>query len=178
MPQLSPEVMKRAERVRLVLLDVDGVLTDGRIHVGANGEDARAFFVRDGLGIRLGQAGGLSFGIISGRHSEALTLRASELGITEVHQAVQDKSACLDDILGRLSLPADATCFVGDDLVDLPVMRRVGLAAAPSDAASAVLEAADFVASAAGGRGAVREVVDLLLRASGRWETVTERFRK
>jgi len=176
--RVNPELIKRAERVRLVLLDVDGVLTDGRIHVGADGADARAFFARDGLGVRLGQAGGLSFGIISGRRSEAVVLRASELEITEVHLGIRDKVACLDAILGRFGLAPSAVCYVGDDLVDLPVMRRVGLSAAPSDAAPEVLEAADFVASAAGGRGAVREVVDLLLCASRKWDKVTEQYRK
>jgi len=176
--QPSPEVVHRAQRVRIVLLDVDGELTDGRIHVGAGGEDARSFFVRDGLGIRLGQAGGLRFGVVSGRRSEAVARRVAELDIDEVHQGVRDKAACVDEILGRMGAPAEVVCFVGDDLVDLPAMRRVGLSAAPSDAAPEVLEAADFVTSARGGRGAVREVVDLILRASGRWKKVTEHFGK
>jgi 3-deoxy-D-manno-octulosonate 8-phosphate phosphatase (KDO 8-P phosphatase) len=178
MGDVGPEVIQRARRVRVVLLDADGVLTDGRIHVGADGADARAFYARDGLGVRLGQQGGLTFGIVSGRRSAAVAGRASELHITEVHQGISDKVACVEEILERLELAGDAACYIGDDLVDVPVMRRVGLAAAPSDAAPEAREAADYVAASAGGRGAVREVVDLLLRASGKWEKVTERFTK
>lgn len=170
------ETTRRAGRVRLVLLDVDGVLTDGRIHVGSNGEDGRAFHSRDGLGVRLGQSGGLVFGIISGRRSQAVTNRAAELDIEEVHQGIHDKIACLDAIQARLGVTDDATCFVGDDIIDVPVMRRVGLAAAPADAAPVAREAADVVTAASGGRGAVREVVDLLLQASGKWKEVTDRF--
>jgi 3-deoxy-D-manno-octulosonate 8-phosphate phosphatase (KDO 8-P phosphatase) len=173
---LSRELMDRAGRIRLVLIDADGVLTDGRIHVGAGGEDGRAFHARDGLGVRLGQQAGLSFGIISGRRSAAVAGRADELDITELHQGISDKLACLEQLLERLAIPGDAACFIGDDLVDLPVMRRCGLSAAPSDAAREAREAADYVTESAGGRGAVREVVDLLLRASGKWQEVTKRF--
>jgi len=171
--RINPGVRERAARVRLVLMDADGVLSDGCLHVGAAGEDGRAFFARDGLGIRLGQRGGLTFGIISGRRSAAVAGRASELDIGEVHQGIGDKLACLDDVLGRLGIQADATCFIGDDLVDVPVMRRVGLGAAPADADPETRRAADYVTAATGGRGAVREVVDLLLRASGKWKEVT-----
>ena len=176
MKRPDPSTLERASRVRLVLLDVDGVLTDGRIHVGSDGHDGRSFHSRDGLGVRLGQAAGLSFGVISGRRSTAVAGRAAELEIDEVHQGVGDKVACLAGILERRGIEAAATCFVGDDLVDLPVMRRVGLSAAPCDAAPEARQAADFVTDAAGGRGAVREVVDLLLRANGRWDDVTRRF--
>jgi 3-deoxy-D-manno-octulosonate 8-phosphate phosphatase (KDO 8-P phosphatase) len=170
------ELNQRAARVRVVLLDVDGVLTDGRIHAGPDGDEGRSFHARDGLGVRLGQRGGLTFGIISGRSSVAVAGRASELDIHEVHQGIVDKIACVDGILERLEVVRDAVCFIGDDLVDIPVMRRVGLAAAPSDAAPEAREAADFVTRSAGGRGAVREVVDLILRASGEWQQVTKSF--
>lgn len=176
MMRSRPEWTERAARVHLVLLDVDGVLTDGRIHVGAGGEDGRSFHSRDGVGVRLGQEAGLIFGIVSGRTSGAVSGRAAELDIREVHQGVRDKVACLEAIVARLAVADDAVCFVGDDLVDLPVMRRVGFSAAPSDAAPEVREAADVVTSSGGGRGAVREVVDLILRASGKWHDVTRRF--
>lgn len=176
MTEIGAEVRERAGRIRVVLLDVDGVLTDGCIHMGSRGDDARGFHSRDGLGIRLGQQAGLIFGIVSGRSSEVVTGRASELDITEIHQGVRDKIACLDGILARLEVDDDAVCYIGDDLVDVPVMRRVGLAAAPSDAGPEAREAADYVAASAGGRGAVREVVDVLLRASGKWKEVTERY--
>jgi 3-deoxy-D-manno-octulosonate 8-phosphate phosphatase (KDO 8-P phosphatase) len=172
----AADLEQSAARVRLVLLDVDGVLTDGRIHAGPDGDDGRSFHARDGLGVRLGQRGGLTFGIVSGRRSVAVTNRASELDIHEIHQGVMDKIACVDSILERLDVVRDAVCFIGDDLVDIPVMRRVGLAAAPSDAAPEAREAADFVTRSAGGRGAVREVVDLVLKASGKWQEVTKSF--
>jgi len=175
---MSPatDLQRRAARVRVVLLDVDGVLTDGRIHVGPDGDEGRSFHARDGLGVRLGQRGGLTFGIISGRSSVAVADRASELDIHEIHQGIVDKIACVDGILERLEVLRDAVCFIGDDLVDIPVMRRVGLAAAPSDAALEAQEAAHLVTRSAGGKGAVREVVDLVLQASGKWQEVTKSF--
>jgi 3-deoxy-D-manno-octulosonate 8-phosphate phosphatase (KDO 8-P phosphatase) len=172
----SAEVLERGRNIRLVLLDVDGVLTDGRLFMGASGDEIRAFHVRDGLGIRLGQRGGLLFGLISGRESKIIADRAEELYITEVHQRVFDKSEKLNEILRRLDLSADQVCYIGDDLVDLPVLRRVGLSAAPADAVPEILKAVHYVATCRGGLGAVREVVDLLLRAKGAWEKVTARF--
>ena len=173
---LPAAARERAARVRLVLLDVDGVLTDGRLYVGGEGYDGRAFHTRDGHGIRMGQRGGLVFGIVSGRESRVVAARAEELYITEVHQGVHDKLACFEQLLGRLGLGPEEVCYIGDDLVDLPVMKRVGLAAAPADAAPEVREAAHHVTATAGGRGAVREVVDLILRASNKWEQATERY--
>ena len=122
------------------------------------------------------QRGGLLFGIISGRESKVVADRASELYITEIHQGIFDKLGCMDEILTRLKLSRDAVCFIGDDMVDVPVMRRVGLAAAPCDAAPEAREAAHYVTQIGGGRGAVREVVDLVLRATGKWTSITERY--
>jgi len=119
---------------------------------------------------------GLSFGILSGRRSGALARRAAELGIDEVHQGVHDKVSRMDEILGRLGVAAEAVCFVGDDLIDLPAMRRAGFAAAPADAMPEVREIAHYVTARAGGRGAVREVVDFVLRAAGHWDAIIRRF--
>ena len=165
---------ERARRVRLVLLDVDGVLTDGRLLYYSDGSEGRAFFVRDGMAIRVGREAGLLFGIISGRQSEVVTRRAAELGIGEVHQGVYNKVERFEEIAERLALTAEAVCFVGDDLIDVPLMRRVGFAAAPADAAPEAREAAHFVATRGGGLGAVREVVEFVLRADGRWDEVVE----
>lgn len=170
------EVLERVQKVRFVLMDVDGVLTDGRLFMGSAGEEIRAFHVRDGLGIRMGQRAGLLFGIITGRQSRTVTDRAEELYITEVHQGVLDKSERLDEILGRIKLEPEQVCFIGDDLVDLPVLRRVGFAAAPADAVPEVLETVHYVSSRAGGDGAVRDVVDFLLRSQGKWDAITARF--
>ena len=172
----TPDVLERARKVRIVLFDSDGVLTDGRIVVTADGADARCFDVKDGQGIHLGKQAGLLFGVISGRRSAALASRADELGLDEVHQGVQDKLGRVDEILTRRELGRAAACFVGDDLVDVPAMRACGLAVAPADAVPEARAAAQFVTDRNGGRGAVREVVDLLLQANGSWERVTSGY--
>ena len=160
--------------IRLILLDVDGVLTDGRIQMSSNGEESRSFYVRDGLGIRMGQQAGLTFGIVSGRESRVVTQRASELAIVEVHQHVLDKAERFREIVRRLDIPAETVGFIGDDLIDVPAMRLAGFAAAPADAALETREAAHYVTEREGGRGAVREVVDLVLRASGMWDSAVK----
>jgi 3-deoxy-D-manno-octulosonate 8-phosphate phosphatase (KDO 8-P phosphatase) len=151
-------------------MDVDGVLTDGRLYVSQDGTEWKTFHTHDGHGIRLGQRCGLGFGILSGRESRVVARRAEELRITEVHQRVFDKGALLGPILARIGLSGDAVCYIGDDLVDLPVMRRVGLAVAPADARPEVIEAAHYVTARRGGRGAVREAIELVLRARGEWD--------
>ena len=176
MKQPSAEVLDRARRVRLVLLDSDGVLTDGRIIVTSDGAEARSFDVRDGHGIRMGQAAGLLFGVISGRESSALTLRAQELDFDEIHQRVHDKLGLVRELVARRGLEPGDVCFVGDDLIDIAAMRYCGLAIAPADAIEQVREVAQVVTEREGGRGAVREVVELLLRASGSWNEVTARY--
>ena len=167
---------ERAGRVELILVDSDGVLTDGRIYMSSDGSEFRAFDVTDGHGIRMGQQAGLEFGIISGRTSEVLARRASELDIEELHQRVIDKLERFREIIERRQLAEESICFVGDDLIDLPVMRRVGLAVAPANARPEVLESAHYVTERAGGRGALREVIDLVLRATGKWDTVARRY--
>ncbi len=142
----------------------------------SSGVESRSFFVRDGLGIRVGQECGLVFGIISGRESAVVTRRAAELGIVEVHQRVLDKAERLSEIRDRLDVPPEAVCFMGDDLIDLPAMQLAGLAAAPRDADATAREAAHFVTRSEGGRGAVRELIDLVLRANGKSEAVLRRF--
>jgi len=174
--ELSTEQRERASRIRFILLDADGVLTDGRIYLDSAGQESRAFSVLDGFGIRLGQRAGLQFGVMSGRKSEVVSKRAAELGIEEVHQGVLDKLSRFEELQARLGLSADEVCFVGDDLIDLPVLRRVGLSAAPSNAVAEVLQAVHLVTDRPGGKGAVRELVDLILHASGRWESATQRF--
>lgn len=173
---LTEDARRRAARIRLIVLDVDGVLTDGRLYYGPDGEALKAFDVRDGHGIKVGQLAGLEFAIVTGRRSGIVAARAEELGIREVHQRIFDKSAMLDEILGRVGIGLEETCFVGDDLIDVPAMRRVGLAAAPADAMPEAREVAQYVTSRAGGRGAVREVIDAVLQAGDRWRQATERW--
>jgi 3-deoxy-D-manno-octulosonate 8-phosphate phosphatase (KDO 8-P phosphatase) len=175
---VSQEVKDRAEKISLVLMDSDGVLTDGRILMYSDGSEGRGFSARDGHGIRMGQRGGLMFGIVSGRESKVVADRAEELYITEVHQGIFDKLERYKEILERFELPPEAVCYIGDDLVDVPVLRRVGFAVAPANAEESVREIAHWVTPSHGGDGAVRELVDVILRAKGKWDLVTERYFK
>jgi 3-deoxy-D-manno-octulosonate 8-phosphate phosphatase (KDO 8-P phosphatase) len=157
--------LDRARRIRLLVLDVDGVLTDGRLYFGANGEELKAFDVRDGAGLVAIQRAGVSVAIVSGRSSPAVERRAAELGIRLVRQGATDKAHELETLATRLGAARDEIACVCDDTPDLGVMRRCALAIAVADAHGEVIEAADWVTTRKGGRGAVREVCDLLLRA-------------
>lgn len=159
----------RAARIRLLVLDVDGVLTDGSLEYGAAGEETKRFFVQDGLALVAARRAGLSIAVISGRASAAVTRRLSELGISEVHQGVDDKLAALESLMGRLELEPGEVAVVGDDLPDLPLMRRAGLALAPANAVAEVRRAAHWVARRPGGGGAVRDAVEMLLKARKAW---------
>ena len=167
---------KRAKFIRLLLLDVDGVLTDGRIVYDGAGRELKSFDIKDGHGIKLLQQAGLEVGILSGRRSPALRLRAKELGIRLVRQRVLDKGKALETILHKKRFRAEQICFVGDDLVDLPVLARVGLAVAVVDSVEDVKANAHYITQHPGGQGAVREVCDLILKAQGKWKAVTQKF--
>ncbi|HTP63757.1 MAG TPA: HAD hydrolase family protein [Geobacteraceae bacterium] len=166
----------RLVRIKLLLLDVDGVLTDGRIVFDSNGVESKFFNVKDGHGIKMVQRVGIEIGIISGRQSQVVTLRAAELGIAHVYQKAIDKIAAYLDILDKTGLDDTQVAFMGDDIIDIPVLRRVGFSAAPADAVDEVIPHVHFVAKNRGGRGAVREVCDLLLKGQGVWETATARY--
>ena len=178
MTEIPQAVIDRARSVRLVLMDADGVLTDGRIIVFADGNDARCYHARDGLAVRIGQNGGLGFGVISGRSSPAVASRAKELDFVEIHQKVAAKGACIEEIARRRGLTLEQVCFVGDDIVDVPAFRRCGLAVAPCDADPEVFAHVHHVGTCAGGRGIVRETVDLILKAHGSWERATAAYLK
>jgi 3-deoxy-D-manno-octulosonate 8-phosphate phosphatase (KDO 8-P phosphatase) len=156
-----------AARIRLLVLDVDGVLTDGRLWFGAEGEALKVFHVRDGAGLKALQQAGIQLAIISGRRSAAVERRCAELGIRHLIQGREDKAAALRELLAALAVSAAATACVVDDTPDLPLMAMVALPIAVADAHADVLAAARHVTRAAGGRGAVREVCDLLLEARG-----------
>jgi len=178
MTSIPQAVAKRARNIRLVLMDADGVLTDGRIVLFADGNEARNYHARDGLAVRIGQSGGLGFGVISGRRSSAVEARAKELDFVEIHQGVAAKGSCVEEIARRRGLELDQICFVGDDIVDVPAFRRCGLAVAPADADPEVLPHVHHVGASDGGRGIVREVVDLILHAHGSWEAATAAYLK
>ena len=166
-PSLSAESLAG---VRLLLLDCDGVLTDGGVTWTENGIEQKTFNIRDGLGIKLWQRAGGRVGIVTGRSSRVVQWRAAELGIDFVRQGVGDKLAVVAELLAACQLDWAAAAYVGDDLPDLPGVRRVGLGVAVADACAELRGAAGLVTSLPGGRGAVREVVECLLRARGCWE--------
>jgi 3-deoxy-D-manno-octulosonate 8-phosphate phosphatase (KDO 8-P phosphatase) len=176
---VPPDVLARARAVRLVVLDVDGVLTDGRIVYGTGGMEIKAFDVQDGHGVRLFHRMGLRTAIITGRTSEIVARRADELGIAsgDVVQGALDKLAAYRDLLARHSLPDAHAACVGDDVTDLPLFARAGLAVAVPGAVPEARAAAHYVTRRAGGRGAVREVLDLILKAQGLWEAALARYR-
>lgn len=160
----------RCRDLRLLLSDVDGVMTDGTVLLLPDGREAKAFHIRDGLGIVLAHRAGLRTGILSGRSSDVVARRAAELGIAIVLQGVSDKGAALREILAREGLAAHEVAYIGDDVNDLPVMNEVGLSAAPADAPLEVRAQAYMVMDAPGGRGCLREFVEAILRARGDWD--------
>jgi 3-deoxy-D-manno-octulosonate 8-phosphate phosphatase (KDO 8-P phosphatase) len=165
MSNIDNELRTRAAAVRLLILDVDGVLTDGRLYFTARGEELKCFHVRDGTGIVQLLRAGVQVAIISGRNSQAVDTRAAELGIAHVRQGVDDKLAVLRELLARLDLHIDSVACIGDDSADLPMLNVARLAVAVADAHTSAKAAAHWVTAAAGGQGAVREACDLILAA-------------
>ena len=158
-------LLDRARKVRLAIFDVDGVMTDGTIYMGPDGEAFKAFNILDGHGLKMLQSAGVACAILSGRSSQAVARRAAELSVTHVVQGSADKVADFEKLMQRVGVQADACAFVGDDLPDLAVMKRCGLAVAVANAVAAVKECAHYVTSTAGGRGAVREFCELVLES-------------
>ena len=156
---------ERCLRLKLILTDVDGVMTDGSIFILPNGEEARVFNVRDGYGIVLAHAAGIETGLLTGRSSATVTARAKALGMAVVKQGSSDKARAFDEILAEKSLAPHEVAYVGDDYPDLPVLERVGLSAVPQDAPMALKEAAFMILDQPGGRGALREFIEAILRA-------------
>jgi 3-deoxy-D-manno-octulosonate 8-phosphate phosphatase (KDO 8-P phosphatase) len=167
---LTPDIAARAARVRLLLFDVDGVLTDGRILLDWEGREAKQYHIRDGTGIVLARQAGLLTGVLSARSSASTMERARQLGMHIVRQGAQDKLEAYQDILREHRLRDEDIAYMGDDVLDLPVLRRVGLASAPADAAPEVREHVHWVSAYAGGAGAARELAELVLRAAGLWD--------
>ena len=169
--------LQQLKNIRLLLLDVDGVLTDGSIIYNEHAEETKIFNVRDGLGIRLLQKAGIDVGIVTGRASQALLHRCRNLGIELVFDNVRDKTAVLAKILKQLKISVQEIAFVGDDLIDLPIMWRIGLPIAVADAHELVRETALWTTAARGGQGAVREVCEELLKAQKKWRPLLEGFK-
>ena len=173
---LDDRVKDRAAKIKLLMMDVDGVLTGGQIILDNEGNELKAFHVRDGHGIKMAMRAGITIAIITGRESKVVLVRAKELGIDEVHQKSFDKLETYTDLLSRLGMAEEEAAYVGDDIVDIPVMRRVGLAVAVADAEEYVKQEAHAVTLRRGGEGAVREVVDFILGARGDWDRLTTKY--
>jgi 3-deoxy-D-manno-octulosonate 8-phosphate phosphatase (KDO 8-P phosphatase) len=166
----------RAGRIELLVLDVDGVLTDGGLYYSDDGHEFKRYHVRDGLGIKLWQSLGYRVATLSGRTSPGAERRARELGIETVLQGHDDKRAAFTELLTSFRLDADQVCVVGDDLPDLPIMQRAGLSATVADAAAEVRVLANYTSAMPGGRGAVREIIEWLLKLRGDWANVLNRY--
>jgi 3-deoxy-D-manno-octulosonate 8-phosphate phosphatase (KDO 8-P phosphatase) len=163
-------------RLELLVLDVDGVLTDGRIILTPSGEEIKAFHARDGAGMKYWRRAGGKLAILSGRASPVVRLRAEELGADAVRLDAKLKLPVYEELLAELGVGPDRTAVMGDDLTDLPLLRRSAFAVAPADAVEEVRAAADYVARAAGGQGCVREVIELILKRAGKWDQVLARY--
>ncbi|GAB4254563.1 MAG: 3-deoxy-manno-octulosonate-8-phosphatase KdsC [Methylomicrobium sp.] len=165
-------VLQKAARLKLLILDVDGVLTDGRLFFDNDGIEYKCFHARDGHGIKLLRQTGVEVAVISGRKSNSVALRMQSLGIEHVYQGHENKVSAFEELIGKLSIDPQQAAHVGDDILDLPVMTRVGLAVAVGDAHFAVKQRADWCTTLPGGQGAVREVCDLIMQAQGSFDPV------
>ena len=170
------KVEARCQNIELILADVDGVLTAGHIIFNNQGIETKQFHIRDGLGIRLWQRSGYKFGLITGRSSHVVKIRAAELGIEIVRQTAEDKLPVALEILAQLNLQPSQVCYIGDDLPDVPVIRHVGLGVAVADACAEARAAADHTTALPGGSGAVREVIELVLKAQRRWDDLIQKY--
>ncbi|MEJ2039500.1 MAG: HAD-IIIA family hydrolase [Desulfosarcinaceae bacterium] len=170
------DIDQRLRRVEMLLLDVDGVLTAGEIIYGDSGEQIKVFNVRDGLGIRMLREAGLQVGIITGRSGQAIKHRCENLGLTTVFEGIRDKAKVMKQISTKTGIAPEAMGYIGDDLPDLSIMKSVGLAVAVADAHEMVRQSAHLVTCASGGRGAVREVSEAILKAQNKWQDLVDRL--
>jgi 3-deoxy-D-manno-octulosonate 8-phosphate phosphatase (KDO 8-P phosphatase) len=171
-------VLEKAQKLKLLILDVDGVLTDGRLFFDNEGTEYKCFHARDGHGIKLLRQTGVDIAVISGRNSNSVALRMKSLGIAHVYQGHENKRNAFAELLEKTGIKPEQAAHVGDDLLDLPIMTQVGLAIAVSDANFAVKERADWCTTLPGGQGAVREVCDLIMRAQGTFDKVLDSYLK
>jgi len=166
----------RAAKIKLILFDVDGVLTDGKILLHADGTESKQFDIKDGTGMVWAQRAGLTVGLLSARTSAATGQRAAQLGITLVHQGVANKLESYEQIVDSLLMDDEQVAYMGDDVLDLPVLGRVGLATAPADAVEEVRNRVHWVSAANGGHGAARDLIEVILRAQDRWDALLAEY--
>lgn len=170
------DIEKRVQRIKLLVLDVDGVLTSGQIIFGPQGELMKKFHAQDGLGITLAHKAGLKIAIITGRESQMVHLRSAELNISDVYQGSMNKIQALDELMAKYDLTHEQVAYAGDDLNDLPVMIRVGLPCAVANAAPEVKQNAQLITQQTGGNGAVREVIEYILKKQGKWDNIINTY--
>jgi 3-deoxy-D-manno-octulosonate 8-phosphate phosphatase (KDO 8-P phosphatase) len=173
---INQEIIERAKRIKLLILDIDGVMTDGRIIYSIYGDELKFFDVQDGFGITLLNRAGLKSVIITAKRSRIVKLRGRDLRVAKTYHGFIDKAVPFKDVLRRFRVKPEEICFIGDDLIDLPVLKRVGLAVAVPNAVEEVKSAAHYVTERYGGRGAVREICDLLLKSQGKWDLAASKY--
>lgn len=176
MPEVSRELADKIMAVKLVVFDVDGVLTDGRIIFSNSGEETKLFDVKDGHGIKILMRMGIDVAIITARESEVVRRRARDLGINHVFQGIKDKKKSLEELVKASGITPGEMAYMGDDIIDLPVLKRVVFSAAVADAVTEVIERVDYVAQRPGGRGAARELAELILKVQGKWDEVMKPY--
>lgn len=169
-------VAARAKKIKLVIFDVDGVLTDGSLYYGHDGREYKVFHSRDGHGMKMLRQSGVEIGIITARNSQAVVHRMANLGIVHVYQGAQEKLPAYEELRAKLNLSPDEVAYVGDDVVDLPVMTKVGLAIAVADAHPDVVKRSHWQTGAPGGRGAARDACEFILRQQGKWDDLLQRY--
>ena len=172
----TPDILERARKIKLLILDCDGVLTDGRILMLPGGDETKAFDVKDGHAMVMAQRAGLRIAIISGRKSSVVRARAAELGVAHLYEMAWLKIEPFERVLAEEGLNDEEVCYAGDDVVDIPLLRRAGLAVAVADAVEETKQHSHFVTARAGGRGAVREVIELILKAQDKWDDALSRY--
>jgi len=173
---MKKSLREKLQHIKILIMDVDGVMTDGRIIINDDGRETKNFDVRDGHGIKLVQRYGIEVALLTGRQSEVVKHRANELGITEVHQKIFNKKEVFVEILQKNNLNANQAAFIGDDIIDIPVLKEAGFSATVADAIDIVKKTVDYVTKKTGGRGAVREVCEMLLQAQGRWPEIAAKY--
>ena len=173
---MKKSILEKLKRIKLLIMDVDGVMTDGKIIMDDAGHEIKNFNVRDGHGIKLLQRYGIPVAILTGRQSKVVAHRASDLEIKDVHQKVFNKKEVFEEILKQHKLSPDEAAFIGDDIVDIPVLKRVGFSVAVADADDMVKKSVDYIAKNKGGHGAVREVCEMILQAQGKWVEIATRY--
>ena len=175
---ISSEVVERARRIKLLITDIDGVMTDGRIVYSVYGDELKFFDVTDGFGISLLNRVGIKTVIITAKKSRIVKLRARDLKVAKAYAGFFDKRIPFNDVLKRFKIPAQEICFIGDDLIDVPILKRVGLAVSVPNAAEEVKAIAHHITTKSGGRGAVREICEFILKSQEKWDEATSRYFK